>query len=49
MTGKTIKKKSKEVGLPPGTLIYVGEKKSETVRIRQIVYNECYVSKKFSF
>jgi hypothetical protein len=37
MTGKTIKKKSKEVGLPPGTLIHVGEKKSDVVRIRQII------------
>jgi hypothetical protein len=29
--------KSKEVGLPPGTLIHVGEKKSDVVRIRQII------------
>lgn len=46
MTGKTIKKKSKEVGLPPGTLIHVGEKKSETVRIRQIIYNDTYFEEK---
>jgi len=46
MTGKTIKKKSKEVGLPPGTLIHVGEKKSDTVRIRQIIYNETHFEEK---
>jgi magnesium transporter len=35
-----MKKASKKAGLPPGTLIHVGEKKSEKVRIRIIDYDE---------
>jgi hypothetical protein len=38
MLAKHNRKRSKQVGLPPGTLIHVGEKKSGTVRIRQIIY-----------
>ncbi|MGD9159821.1 MAG: magnesium/cobalt transporter CorA [Desulfobacteraceae bacterium] len=34
------KKISKKAGLPPGTLIHVGEKKLENVRIKLIDYNE---------
>ncbi len=30
----------KKAGLPPGTLVHVGEKKMEDVRIRRIQYNE---------
>lgn len=35
-----LKKASKKAGLSPGTLIHVGEKKSEKVRIRIIDYDE---------
>lgn len=34
------KSRSKKAGLPPGTLVHVGEKKLETVRITYIDYNE---------
>ena len=34
------KKVSRKAGLPPGTLIHVGEKKTERVRIRVIDYDE---------
>jgi magnesium transporter len=35
-----MKKISKKTGLPPGTLIHVGEKKTEKVRIRVMAYDE---------
>jgi len=34
---------SAKVGLPPGTLIHIGEKKSEKVRISLIEYNETHL------
>lgn len=34
------KRRSKPAGLPPGTLVYVGERKVENVRITYIDYNE---------
>ena len=37
------RKISAKVGLPPGTLIHIGEKKSEKVRISLIEYNETHV------
>lgn len=37
---KRIKIRSKKVGLPPGTLIHIGEKKTEEVKIRIIDYDE---------
>jgi magnesium transporter len=37
---KPIKKRSKKAGLPPGTLIHIGEKKIESVRITLIDYDE---------
>ena len=37
---RTTSKRSSKVGLPPGTLIYVGEKKVESVRITFIDYDE---------
>lgn len=37
---KLIKRRSKKVGAPPGTLVYVGEKKVEKVRISYIDYDE---------
>jgi len=37
---RTIKKRSRKAGLPPGTLVHIGEKKAETVRITYIDYDE---------
>jgi len=37
---KVIKKRSSKAGLPPGTLVHVGEKKAESVRITFIDYDE---------
>ena len=37
---KVFKKRSSKAGLPPGTLVYVGEKKVESVRITFIDYDE---------
>ncbi len=37
---RLLKRQSKPAGLPPGTLIYVGERKVETVRITYIDYDE---------
>lgn len=37
---KLIKKHSKSAGLPPGTLIHIGEKKAENVRITVMDYDE---------
>ena len=35
-----IKGRSKKAGLPPGTLVHIGEKKTETIRITLIDYDE---------
>ncbi|MFN3466186.1 MAG: magnesium/cobalt transporter CorA [Candidatus Brocadiales bacterium] len=43
---KRIKKRSKKVGLEPGTLIHIGEKKTEKVRIRIIDYDETHFHEK---
>lgn len=37
---RTLKRKSKKVGLSPGTLIYTGEKPAEKIKISVINYNE---------
>jgi magnesium transporter len=37
---KIVKKRSSKTGLPPGTLVYVGERKVESVRITFIDYDE---------
>lgn len=37
---RTMKKISKKAGLPPGTLVHIGEKKSEKVRITVFEYHE---------
>lgn len=39
---KRIKKRSKKVGLEPGTLVHIGEKKTEEVKIRIINYDESH-------
>src|SRR5512139_29691 len=37
---KLIKKRSRKSGLPPGTLVHIGEKKTEAPRIRLMDYDE---------
>lgn len=37
---RSLKKRGKKIGLPPGTLIHVGEKISEKVKIKVIDYSE---------
>jgi magnesium transporter len=39
---KSLRRKSKKSGLPPGTLIHVGEQKTTTAKITVIDYDECY-------
>ncbi|PYV44648.1 MAG: magnesium and cobalt transport protein CorA [Acidobacteria bacterium] len=43
---KLVKKESKKVGLPPGTLLYVGEKRTEKVTIKIIDYDETSLQEK---
>ncbi len=37
---RSLKKRARNIGLPPGTLIHVGEKRSEKVKIKVIDYSE---------
>ena len=37
---RLLKKRSKTIGLPPGSLIHVGENKAEEVKITVIDYDE---------
>lgn len=39
---RIIKKRSKKVGLPPGTLVHIGERKTEKVRITIIDYDDTH-------
>jgi magnesium transporter len=43
---KELKKHSKKAGLPPGTLVHVGEKKTDTVRISVLDYDEQHFSER---
>jgi magnesium transporter len=43
---KFIKKRSKKVGLPPGTLIHIGEKRTERVKITIFDYEETHFQEK---
>ncbi len=43
---RTLKRKSKKVGLAPGSLIYTGEKSTEKIRISIINYNEATLVEK---
>jgi magnesium transporter len=43
---KGMKKISNKVGLPPGTLVHIGDKKSEKIRITVFEYNEEHVSQR---
>ena len=39
---KLIKKRSQKAGLPPGTLVHIGEKKAETLKITVMDYDEAH-------
>ncbi len=43
---RLIKKTSRKVGLPPGTLVHTGEKKSDKVKITIMDYDEAQLEKK---
>jgi len=43
---RLIKKRSHKTGLPPGTLVHVGERKAEKVRIRILDYDEAQFEEK---
>jgi len=43
---KLIKKRSKKAGLSPGTLIHIGEKKAETLKITVMDYDEAHFQEK---
>lgn len=43
---KLIKKRSKKAGLPPGSLVHIGEKKAETPKITIIDYDETHFQEK---
>jgi magnesium transporter len=40
LNNRRIKRHSKKAGLPPGTLVHIGERKAEQIRITLIDYNE---------
>jgi magnesium transporter len=48
MMQRLIKKRSHKAGLPPGTLIHVGERKAEKVKIRILDYDELQFEEKES-
>jgi len=43
---KIVKRRSQKAGLPPGSIVYVGEKKEEKVRIRVMDYDEEHVEER---
>ena len=43
---KPIKRRSKKAGLPPGTLVHIGEKKAEVSKINVMDYDEAYFQEK---
>jgi magnesium transporter len=45
-TGRAVKRRSKKAGLPPGTLIHIGERKTEKTRITIIDYDEARVDER---
>jgi magnesium transporter len=46
MMPRFIKKRSKTIGQPPGTLVHIGEKKAEEMRITIIDYDETHFEEK---
>ena len=43
---KQVRRRSKKAGLPPGTLVHVGDRKVESVRVTYLDYDENTVEKK---
>ena len=43
---RLIKKASKKVGLPPGTIVHIGEEKTDKARITVIDYDEAAIQEK---
>jgi hypothetical protein len=43
---KLVKKISKKAGLPPGTLVHIGEEQKDKVKLRLIDYNEDHFGRK---
>ncbi|MDW7680057.1 MAG: CorA family divalent cation transporter, partial [bacterium] len=43
---KLVKKSSKKIGLPPGTLVHIGDKKMDKVRIQIIDYDDQQLTEK---
>jgi len=43
---RLIKKRSEKTGLPPGTLVHIGERKTEKVIIRILDYDEAQFEEK---
>ena len=41
-----LKKRSKKTGLPPGTLVHIGEKKIDKTKITVIDYDESHCEEK---
>jgi len=48
VTAKSIKRISRKAGLPPGTLVHIGERKAEQVKITIIDYDESQVQEKIA-
>jgi len=46
MMSRLIKKRSEKVGLPPGTLVHIGERKTDTAKITILDYNEMQFQEK---
>ena len=46
MMSRLIKKRSGKAGLPPGTLVHVGERKAEKVKIQILDYDEAQFEEK---
>jgi len=45
---RLIKKRSKKAGLPPGTLVHIGEQKAEETRITIIDYDEVHFQRSWN-
>jgi magnesium transporter len=43
---RPMKRRSQKAGLPPGTLVHIGEKKAEELRITVIDYDEAHYQEK---
>ena len=43
---RLVKKRSKKTGLPPGSLVHIGEKKGEALKITILDYDETHVQEK---